>query len=267
MRRQLLGLLAGLPMAGDGLRRPLNAPPDSATPPPGVTAGVNQAVVIANQVIVFGPNGRILVYNPAPGAGNLVGSFAGTAGADRYGNAYPAGVWSYGTLGTAGAGNGALGFNKPGQNGTISWATDLSGQPAAALEVATALNDTTFYFTPGGGLSIDVQHDMTPGLLNGWTVTPGQDAFYTLMNDDSVWLDADLTVGTFAGGTNVWTAQPGYVPAAGISRRLGCTLVASTAAAQAVDPYFTVAAHLQCHNFVANQTRVIINGRYKLAGP
>lgn len=237
--------------------------PDRPQPAPGVGPG-GGTIIRAREVIIFGKLG-LFVYDPAPGPGTLVGSFTGQAGTDPYGNSYPAGVWSYGALGTAGAGNGALGFNVPGENGILNWATDLSGNPAAALEVSTALNDTTFYFTPGGGLSIDVQHDMSPGLLNGWTVTPTQDALYTLMNDGTVWIDADLTTGTLAGGTNVWTVPAGYVTGAGIARRLGCTLVASTAGAQAVDPYFTVSAHLQCHNFVAGQTRVIINGRYKLS--
>ena len=32
------------------------------------------------------------VYSPAPGAGNLIGSWAAAAGTDQYGNAYPAGL-------------------------------------------------------------------------------------------------------------------------------------------------------------------------------
>jgi hypothetical protein len=235
--------------------------PDRPQPAPGVGPG-GGTIIRARDVIIFGKLG-LFVYDPAPGPGTLVGSFTGQAGTDPYGNSYPAGVWSYGALGTAGAGNGALGINVPGQNGVLNWATDLSGNPAAAFEVSTALNDTTFYFTPGGGISIDTEHDMSSGLLNGWTVTATQQALYQLMPDNTVWLLADLTVGTSAGGTNVWTVPAGYAPATA-GRTVGCTLIASTAAAQPVMPYFTVGAHLQCHNFVANQTRVVINARYPL---
>jgi hypothetical protein len=116
-------------------------------------------------------------------------------------------------------------------------------------------------------VTTDTWHDMSGDLLNGWTVTGGQRARYMLMPDDSVWIQADLTTGTLAGGTNVWTV-PGagaYTPATG--QEIPCFIIASTAAAQPQDPYFTIAAsgaHGQCHNFVANQTRIGIDHKYAL---
>lgn len=70
---------------------PQNAP-GAAQPQVGVQPGVAQAVVIANQVIITGAGGGIFVYSPAPGPGDLIGSWSGTAGTDPYGNSYPAGL-------------------------------------------------------------------------------------------------------------------------------------------------------------------------------
>ena len=52
----------------------------------------NQLVSV---VIVTAPSGAyagIFIYTPAPGAGNLIGSWAAEAGTDPYGNAYPQGL-------------------------------------------------------------------------------------------------------------------------------------------------------------------------------
>jgi len=53
---------------------------------------VNPGIVVASFVIVEGVKGGIFVYSPSPGAGNLIGSWAATAGTDEYGNAYPQGL-------------------------------------------------------------------------------------------------------------------------------------------------------------------------------
>jgi hypothetical protein len=54
--------------------------------------GWQQQNVFANLVVVFGPNESILIYSGTPALGNLIGSWAGTAGTDQYGNSYPAGL-------------------------------------------------------------------------------------------------------------------------------------------------------------------------------
>jgi hypothetical protein len=70
---------------------PLNAPP-AATPGIGVQPGISNGVIAANIVIVFGPNDGIFIYSGIPGLGTLIGSWAGMAGVDRFGNVYPAGL-------------------------------------------------------------------------------------------------------------------------------------------------------------------------------
>lgn len=54
--------------------------------------GWQQYNIFANTVVVFGPGESILIYSGTPAAGNLIGSWAGTAGIDAYGNSYPAGL-------------------------------------------------------------------------------------------------------------------------------------------------------------------------------
>jgi hypothetical protein len=44
------------------------------------------------QVFVGGPSGGVFIYSGAPALGNLIGSWAGQAGVDPYGNAYPQGL-------------------------------------------------------------------------------------------------------------------------------------------------------------------------------
>jgi hypothetical protein len=50
------------------------------------------ATVIARRVIVFGPGEGIFIYSGTPALGNLIGSWAGVAGVDQFGNSYPAGL-------------------------------------------------------------------------------------------------------------------------------------------------------------------------------
>lgn len=58
-----------------------------------VTQGYsNPSLVVANKVIVFGPNQGVFVYNGTPAAGNLEISIAATAGTDNFGNSYPSGL-------------------------------------------------------------------------------------------------------------------------------------------------------------------------------
>lgn len=136
---------------------------------------------------------------------------------------------------------------------------EFLGAPIRSLS-GSGLNPTT--------IITDSWNDMSGDLLNLWTVTAGQTARYTLTNSRSVKIKADLTVGTFAGGTNVWNVPTGagnYTPS--VQQHIQCSIIASTAAAQPQDPYFTIAAsgvHGQCHNFVANQTRILIDAEYTL---
>jgi hypothetical protein len=56
----------------------------------------NPGYVIANQVIIIGSNGELLVYNPSEGPGNLVASIVAQNGPDSFSNPVLAGVASYG---------------------------------------------------------------------------------------------------------------------------------------------------------------------------
>jgi hypothetical protein len=73
-------------MAGDGLVRPLNAPP-AVTAPPGVQPGVNNQIVLARYVIVFGDNGGVFLYVGTPALGNGPVAWLTLATTDPYGNA------------------------------------------------------------------------------------------------------------------------------------------------------------------------------------
>jgi hypothetical protein len=93
-------------MAGDGLRRPLNAP-SGIIPSPGVQPGVSSGVIFARYVIVFGPAGNpvgVFVYTPGttPGAGNPPDISITQGTTDPYTNTVRPGVWVYGTASSAG---------------------------------------------------------------------------------------------------------------------------------------------------------------------
>jgi hypothetical protein len=45
-------------------------------------------------IVSGGPGSGIFIYSPSPGLGNLIGSWAGAAGIDPYGNTYPAGLFA-----------------------------------------------------------------------------------------------------------------------------------------------------------------------------
>jgi hypothetical protein len=61
-------------------------------PPGGGIGFQNTGTVIANTVIIFGAKGKVLIYSGTPAFGNLIGSWAGQAGTDSFGNSYPAGL-------------------------------------------------------------------------------------------------------------------------------------------------------------------------------
>lgn len=57
--------------------------------------GWSTQVVIANRVIIEGPDDYLFVYNGAPALGTLIESIAAEAGTDQYGNAYLQGSTLY----------------------------------------------------------------------------------------------------------------------------------------------------------------------------
>jgi hypothetical protein len=78
----------------------MNAP----TPNPlgyGVQPGTDSQVLLARQVIVFGPNDGIFVYNGTPALGNLIWADVPATGLDPFGNVVFQGSFSYVPSGTA----------------------------------------------------------------------------------------------------------------------------------------------------------------------
>lgn len=118
--------------AGDGLRRPMNAPRGQTTPV-GVQPGVSNGVVIARQVIVFGPKDGVFVYNGTPALGNPPISWMAAGTTDPYGNVLPA------TTGVAGGG-----FFQAGN-------TIIAPQGMAVYSAAPALGDMIATITPASG--------------------------------------------------------------------------------------------------------------------
>lgn len=91
-------------MSGDGLVRPLNAPPAGQLPI-GVQPGVQSAIILANQVIVFGAGGGVFVYNGTPALGNPPIAWMASGTKDPYGNPLP----NSATMGIASSGTFAAG--------------------------------------------------------------------------------------------------------------------------------------------------------------
>lgn len=69
-------------------------------PPPAALAPSSQTgFFIGRRVVVFGSGtsfSGVFVYDPVPGAGNLIASIASAAGTDPYNNAYDQGITTYG---------------------------------------------------------------------------------------------------------------------------------------------------------------------------
>jgi hypothetical protein len=138
IRRHLLQMIMGLPMAGDGLARPLNAPPAS-TPPPGVQPGVSSAVEIANVVIIFGANSGLFIYAGTPGPGNPPVIWATEATQDPYKNTLPfpgLGIKNGSSLTKINGGNIQLGTDAEFTMATL----DDSGTGVTSLESSTVSN-------------------------------------------------------------------------------------------------------------------------------
>jgi hypothetical protein len=205
-------------MAGDGLRRPLNAPP-GITPAPGVQPGVNQGVVVATRVIVVGPAGTVtgvFVYAPGttPGPGNFPTAWMTTATTDPFGNVLPVaavigttsiyaadGVF-FSTGGAAGAAiipNGSGGVNI---QTTIGQYVNITTGPFASV-AGTAADPTL--------ITTDTPHAMA--LLNLWTTGARMAPQYQLTTWGEIEIMGSLTAPAgVASGQNVW-AGGGYVPA------------------------------------------------------
>src|SRR5215472_3665663 len=97
-RRMFLGGVVASRLAGTGASQPapMNAPPAQQLSI-GVQPGVPN-IIRARLVIISGsgPGSGLFVYSGPPANGNLIASITATAGTDFKGNAYQAGINTYG---------------------------------------------------------------------------------------------------------------------------------------------------------------------------
>jgi hypothetical protein len=206
-------------VSGDGLRRPLNAPP-GVTPSSGVQPGVDTGVEYARIVIVFGPAGSVsgvFVYpaGTTPGAGNPAVEAISNASKDPYGNTIQPGIMSQipggafvslfqGEINFSGgatiegvSGNGNLLFTTGGEYGFLGGPVVSTAGTAASPSV----------------ISTDTWHGM--GLLNGWANAAGNvTAQYRLVASppNSVEVIGALAANAATAAT-FFTLPAGYRPA------------------------------------------------------
>ena len=237
IRRVLLKGLAGM-VAGDGLRRPVNAPRGQGTPV-GVQPGVSNAIVIANKVIVFGTGGGVFVYSGTPGPGNPPIVSVGGGTKDPYGNTTGPGVFTQNIEGSIDLFGNVLTFDAAGNTGIggtivgisnglmqlLSGTSVPSGDPQATLELISAASNfegfpivvaSTLVALVGGGP--EFWHGVTPPA--GFTGT----LRYRMMPDGTVMVQAQLAVaGTVAAGTvSFGTLSAPYVASADTRGPVGC---------------------------------------------
>jgi hypothetical protein len=114
--------------------KPLNAP-DGQQATGGIQPGVSNAIVIADKVIVFGPNAGVFVYSGTPALGNPPIFWATSSTVDPFGNAIP----ESSTAGIGGTGTFAAGNTLITPSGIFSYA----GTPA--------LGNLKMSFAPAAG--------------------------------------------------------------------------------------------------------------------
>jgi hypothetical protein len=160
--RRQFAIGAALMVAGDGLRRPLNAPAAGQ-----VSYGIppnSSGVIVARQVIVFGPAGNatgVFVYAPGttPGLGNPPITWESSGLVDPFGNVLPS------TTGVAGTGTFQAGDTVINTAGIFTY----SGTPALgnliAADVNAAGTDQFGNLYPAGQSSLLPSGGATPGLV------------------------------------------------------------------------------------------------------
>lgn len=251
MRRSLLGLVPLLAMRGDGLRRPVNAPP-SGVIYPGVQPGVNNSTVFARRVIIFGPDDGLFVYSGSPAFGNLIVAVVEQSVTDPYGNLVPfAGTNvfqpSSGLLLTL---NGAdLGwFTFATEAGPYSDAANLaydvslaavllSGALGASFDLEIPFYGPVYASEPGSPGTQETWHTFS-SLSASWTGT----LQYRLTTEGEVEMRSvgALGAGTLTNGTQIATMPTGYVPTNQGQVPVIISAVGAGSAAAAVTPYLVI---------------------------
>lgn len=220
---------------------------------------------VENQVIIAGPNGSLLVYNPTVGTGNLVDSISAILTNDGHGNIVAQGIWSYGSTAWIGIENGILAINIPGV-GEISavnadsagdiafqglrsavfeaFGLPLSGATAASftlnpsnltlagIPVLQMDSNTIICSTHPGGTAMETFQGITP--INGWAQTAGfVAAQYQLVPLGGRWVQfAGELDGTAATSATFYVLPAAYRPAS--KQRYGITATGGAAAGASV---------------------------------
>jgi hypothetical protein len=260
MRRELLRLLASglVQQRGDGLHRPVNAPPPN-TRVLGTQPGTTPAVVTANRVIVYGSNGGVFVYAGTPAPGNAPIAWMSDSLADPYGNALKIpGVGSSGMTGWSALSNGIMyvGTSSDTSVTAARISAPATGEVQITGNVGAADVPALLFFlskVAGGGpipviqvgsiiencgltvlgpvnsssgtpanpslITTDAWNAMT--LANGWG-TPSV-ASYRLTNDGEVELAGELRQAAAPTSTTVATLPAGYRPAHTLAFAVGAS--------------------------------------------
>src|SRR5712664_159928 len=210
--------------------------------------GWNSQVIVANQVIIEGPNDHLFVYNGQPGAGNLAYSLSPVqnlpaVGLDDYGNEYILGLTCYWNSGAgwvainiafgnvtfytaaseAGPWTGIADMQLASGNIVLASTNSLQIGPSGstltgALTIIQGLTTSVVTAFAPGTFTPETWHSL--GTLAGYTVTTGR---YRLTPLGELELDIDV----LAGGANAAsvafsvTLAAGYRPAANKRRVLG----------------------------------------------
>ena len=220
--RRAFGIGVMAMVSGDGLRRPLNAPP-GVTPSSGVQPGVDTGVEYARIVIVFGPAGSVwgvFVYpaGTTPGAGNPAVEAISNASKDPYGNAIQPGIMSQIPGGNwVSLFQGAIDFQGGSTiTGTAGGNIVVNVAAALAIEGGPILSETA----SGGTLADPTIITTDPGTAAGtfganWAPS-GQGAdgvVFTLGNDGWVSVLVDVHTTSAAPAVELVAIPAGYAPA------------------------------------------------------
>jgi hypothetical protein len=185
------------------------------------SAEFNNLVIRNGQVI----SGTALYYSaPGPALGTLRASIAAAAGADSFGNAYPAGVASYdqpsGSYVDMQGAQLLFRDNVAGVSWTVAPVSVLSAWLvfSGAVTGAVFLDDHGFLnaSTSGGGVTAETWH--TPGLGNGWAAAAT--LRYKLKPDNTVAIQGNLDPAAKTSNL-VFTLPAGYVPASTLDYPIG----------------------------------------------
>lgn len=183
------------------------------------TAEFNQLVLIV-QTSAAG----ILIYNGAAGAGNLIGSWSGSAGTDQFGNPFPAGInVTQGVIsGLSATALTVVGsilqncvsnfeqINQASISGSTITESVITFDTGGGSLVAYATTTTTVIQTVNGQYQLNVPGNVTQGKIECWGAGAGGDG-------------GDSTAGGEGGGGGEYAQEPAYplVPNSVVNYQVG----------------------------------------------